>query len=213
MRNLVFFLILINVLVFGWFNWVEQPTVDRGVNVRTVSELTPRAELAAPPEAAAIPETSCFIIGGYETEEAASDLVRALTEAGADVRTEAEIRTVFVGHWVQVTNLETRAEANAAAATLTAGGLDEAYIAGNEDEGYVISLGLFSELDRAQSVEAQAIAAGINPGIFARNREEPGFRIWFSTLDAPAIQPLIADLEAAEPVDCAAQESDVEVSE
>lgn len=208
MKNLVYLLIIINVLVFGWFNWVEQPTVDTGLNIHKRSDLTPVAKLASPPVA---PVTSCFVVSGFETEEATAALLDALAAAGAEARVEAEVRTVFVGYWVQVLGLTTREEANTAAATLTDGGLDEAYIAGNQEEGFVISLGLFSELGRARSVEAQAIAAGINPAIIERNREDDGFRIWLSTLDASTIEPLIADVENAEPVDCDASEAEVSV--
>ncbi len=207
MRNLLLLLILLNVLLFGWYNWVEQPKIDDGVVVRQLSELQPRAELAGPIE---VPVAQCFVIGGFAAENETEALIAALTSAGAQARVEPETRSVLVGHWVQVVDFEALAAARATQTQLREGGVEEAVIAGNDQEGYVISLGLFSELGRARAVEAQAIAAGVTPVILERNRDEPGFRIWLSTMDAPTIEPLLADLDAVEPTECAADGIDDE---
>ena len=190
MRNLIFLLLLANIVYFLWNTWVVEPEVNTGIIVHEESELTPKVALA-PPEAVAdaaddvenpaseAPTVVCLSLGPYADIDAAGEAVDALLENEIDGRVRAANGRVFVGHWTQVQDVANRADANRKVAQLQAGGLEEAYIAGNADDGWTISLGLFSERPRAELVRDQAIAAGVEAIVVDRTRE--GEQFWVDT--------------------------------
>jgi hypothetical protein len=67
---------------------------------------------------------------------------------------------VFVGHSVQIPNISTRDDGRGIVANLGEEGLGDAYIVGNDEDGYAIALGLFGNAENAERVELQAGAAG-----------------------------------------------------
>jgi hypothetical protein len=87
----------------------------------------------------------------------------------------ASLRTtqgqIFVGHWVQIRNVESNEVGNAMLARLHEGGLTDAYLVDTDDEGLKISLGLFGDVSRAERVELQAKSLELPADITPRTRE------------------------------------------
>ncbi len=187
MRNLVLALLFANLLYFFWNRWVgEAPPVDPGIDIVDPGELAPRAELApAPAVGAAEPVLpACISFGQFDEREAADARLEELTGEGYSAAIRSATGEVFIGHWVQVVDIEGRAAANALVARLTEGGMEEAYVVGDDAEGYTISLGLFSELERAERVELQAKAIGIDAVVGDRTREAEVFWVDVTSPDA-----------------------------
>ena len=82
---------------------------------------------------------------------------------------------VFVGHSVQVANVESRAAGREMVAQLEAQGLDGPFIVGNEEIGFAIALGIFADAANAEKVELQARSAGFDVATTAMTRERDVF--------------------------------------
>ncbi|HZW59308.1 MAG TPA: SPOR domain-containing protein [Woeseiaceae bacterium] len=206
MRNLLLLLILANVLYFLWERVTEEGE-EPGIAVVREDDLGPPLELADPSqppetpapaanasadadtgdieavdtgtplELAAVTGRSCVSIGPFR-EVGEADTAEAEFEAD-DMR--ASVRTtqgeLFVGHWVQIRNIEDRATAEDMLKTLSDGGLGEAYIVRTDDEGLKISLGLFGDMSGAERMELQAKSMGLPADITPRMREATVFYV------------------------------------
>ena len=206
MRSFVLLLLLANVVFFLYARFVEQPTVDTGVVVRTEAELTPAAELLPPP--APPPAPSCFKLAYFESVDAAQEAMRAIDGLPGDWLAEETTQDVFVGYWVQVTGLATRAEASRYQQRLQQGGVEESYRAGDDNEGYALSLGLFSERERAERVLEQATGLDVPATIIERYRPEPAAIVTIELPNPTVLEAIAAGDEALNVTDC-----DIEVTD
>lgn len=89
---------------------------------------------------------------------------------------------VFVGHWVQIRDVESDSIANEMLDSLSNGGLPEAYLVRTTDEGLKISLGVFDDMDGAENVELRARALGYDADVSARMAERT---VYFVDLRLP----------------------------
>lgn len=188
MKNLLLLLLLANILYFTW-GMVAPDSPEPGVVVVDESDLGPplavamdrEAEAAAsvgavlgsgePSVLEAIVGRSCVTVGPFKSG-ASADV--ALTQyAGEGMRTSlrSEYGEIFIGHWVMIRGLDSRATGNEMLETLRKGGLSDAYLVPTEKDGVNISLGLFGDLDRAEKVELQAKSLGLAADITPRTRE------------------------------------------
>ena len=91
----------------------------------------------------------------------------------------ASVRTtqgqVFVGHWVQIRKIADKETGNGMLRTLRTGGLGDAYLVEDENEGFKISLGLFGEMSGAERIELEAKSMGLPADITPRMREATVF--------------------------------------
>lgn len=194
MKNLLLLLLLANILYFIWGLFVDEP-VEIGVSVVNESELGPPldisnakiAEAAAsvgavlgagkPSDLAAAVGRSCVTLGPFKTATIANGALAIYEDQ--DMR--ASLRTtqgqIFVGHWVQIRNIENREAGNAMLNKLQEGGLGDAYLVGTDEEGLKISLGLFGEMSRAERVELQAKSLDLPADITPRMREGTVFYV------------------------------------
>ena len=78
---------------------------------------------------------------------------------------------IFVGHWVQIRNVDDEDTAKDMLEKLIAGGLNDAYLVRTEDEGLKISLGLFGDIEGAEKIELQARSLDLPADISPRMRE------------------------------------------
>ena len=195
MRNLLFILILANVLYFLW-SMLDGNGDEPGVAVIDAEDLGP--PLPAPEAVPANDEDREGRSDTVPTVESESDLVgvvgRACVSIGpfeardeandarsryAGERMRAAIREgeggYFVGHWVQIPDIPDAAESERMLDILHEAGLTDAYPVQTEEEGRKISLGLFGNLDSAKRIEAQAQALGLPAVIRARMTEPDEF--------------------------------------
>jgi len=194
MRNLLFLLVLANILYYMWDRFVEEPD-QPGVVVVNESELGPPlnvssmvvAEAAAsvgavlgsgkPSDLAALVGRSCVTIGPFKTNTEADGALADYEIEGMRASVRTTQGQVFVGHWVQIRNIPDRDAGNLILEKLRAGGLGDAYLVPTEEEGLKISLGLFGEMSRAERIELQAKSLDLPADITPRMRDQTVFYV------------------------------------
>ncbi len=184
MKNLLLLLLLANILYFMWGAFTEKPE-EPGTAIVRESELGPPLEVTTdrdsgsiasvgavlgsgePSDLEAVVGRSCVTIGPFKVKTDADSAGLEYSQGGMNSSVRSTRGQIFVGHWVQIRNVESETVANEMLATLSEGGLTDAYLVRTEDEGLKISLGLFGDLERAEKIELQArsldLPADINP--------------------------------------------------
>ena len=188
MKNILLALLLANILYFIWGMFSGSSDVP-GVVVINEDQLGPPLSVAQQPrpeviesvgavlgsgepsDLVAIVGRSCVTIGPFRDGNDANVAESRYTDEGMRVSQRSAHGDIFVGHWVQIRNIPSRAESNRMLQELKAGGLGDAYPVETEDEGRKISLGLFGSLDSAEKIELQAKSLGFNADISPRLRE------------------------------------------
>lgn len=164
---------------------------------------SPAVEIAAAPAAdAATTATSqaaalftCTSVGPFSDLAEATQAQAALRGANLEPRQRMEQGELWVGYWVSVQGLESRAAAEAAMRTLQSNGINDVYLMPGADVPFTLSLGVFSDHQRAQRRNAQAKALGLTPRIEDRTRTgsvywldidlpEPGYKIDTSVIQS-----------------------------
>jgi hypothetical protein len=87
---------------------------------------------------------------------------------------------LWVGYWVSVQDLATRTAAERAVETLRANGITDVYLMPGSDPENVLSLGVFSDYQRAQKRADEVKALGFHPRIDDRKREGS---VWWIDVD------------------------------
>ena len=186
-------LVLANVLYFLWDRFVEIPD-QSGVVVVDESQLGPPlavskttvAEAAIsvgavlgsgkPSDLAAVVGRSCVSIF-FKTNGEADGAIAAYESEGMRASLRSTQGQVFVGNWVLIRNIPDREAGNAMIEKLSNGGLDDAYLDDDDDDTYLISLGLFGEMPRAERIELQAKSLDLPAEIIQRVRDATIFYV------------------------------------
>jgi hypothetical protein len=186
-------LVLANVLYFLWDRFVEIPD-QSGVVVVDESQLGPPlavskttvAEAAIsvgavlgsgkPSDLAAVVGRSCVSIF-FKTNGEADGAIAAYESEGMRASSRSTQGQVFVGNWVLIRNIPDREAGNAMIEKLSNGGLDDAYLDDDDDDTYLISLGLFGEMPRAERIELQAKSLDLPAEIIQRMRNATIFYV------------------------------------
>ena len=188
MKNLLLLLLLANILYFLWSRFAEDPPRP-GVAIVDESDLGPPLEATAdrsaeavasvgavlgsgePSDLQAVVGRSCVTVGPFRAGADAETAQARFSGAGMRSELRAAVGQIFVGHWVQIRNIESRASGNQMLGKLREGGLGDAYLVETEDEGIKISLGLFGEINGAEKIELQARGLGFDAEIIPRTTE------------------------------------------
>jgi hypothetical protein len=113
---------------------------------------------------------ACMSVGPFADLPQASQAQAALRGAGFQPRQRMEQGEIWAGYWVSVQGLATRDAADAALKTLSANGIDDVYVMPGSDPPNVLSLGVFSDYQRAQRRVDEVRAIGLTPRIDDRKR-------------------------------------------
>ncbi len=192
MRNLLLLLLLANILYFVWGFFADNRT-EPGIAIVDESDLGPPlaatgnrdAEAAAsvgavlgsgePSVLEALVGRTCVTVGPFRAGE---DAERASMEYAAEGMRTAQ-RTgqgqIFIGHSVQVIDVPGRDEGRAMLRQLHDGGLGDAFLVGNEEDGLAISLGIFGNQSNAERVELQARSFGFDVTVSPMTRNATVF--------------------------------------
>ena len=186
MKNFVLLLLLANVLFLVW-QFSTKPGAEPGVVV--VSESGPgNAVTGGVPtrinspasvgavlgegqttEIAAAVGRVCVSIGPYQDLAAAATARGYFEEAGIPATVREDVSQAFVGYWVQVRNIPDVDTERANLEVLRTARLGEAY-AYEGDDGMNISIGVFEQMSRAETVKQQVEQLGLFPDISQRYR-------------------------------------------
>ena len=194
MRNLLLSLLLANILYFIW-GMLSGDDSEPGIAIVSESDLGPPLDVTAnrdaeaaasvgavlgsgePSDLAAVVGRSCVTLGPFRSSD---DADRAKMEyAGEGMRTALRSGQgqIFVGHSVQVLDVASRDEGRTMLTQLDEGGLQDAFLVGNEEVGLTISLGIFGNQSNAEKVELQAKSLGFDVDISPMTRDANVFFI------------------------------------
>lgn len=214
MRSLCLILILANVLYFVWSQLIDVQVnaLDRAP-ART-AEPPPRLVLAReaqpvseeeesesrdaePPRASPIESPTqsaartngtelftCTSIGPFADLAEASQAQASLRSAGYSPQQRVEQGELWVGYWVSVQDLPTREAADQAIQALQGNDISDVYLMPGGDVGHTLSLGVFSDHQRAQRRAEQARTLGLDARI--EDRKRAGSVYW---LDVELTEP------------------------
>lgn len=196
MRAVCLILVLANALFFSWAQLVDVrgSTLDRAPvanttrpprivlarEVTTAPEVNERKKPPPRPEAPSSPSKPvataradalmCSTVGPFADLADASQAAAALRSADFEPRQRLEQGELWVGYWVSVQTLKSREDAEDAIQTLNEGGITDVYLMPGDDPANVISLGVFSDFQRAQRRSDEVRALGLEPRIDDRKR-------------------------------------------
>ena len=188
MKNLLLLLVLANALYFLWGMYQEEPPMP-GSAIVDETDFGSSIEVAAMPDAETVASIgailgagqsadleavigrSCVTIGPLREQTDADAALLEYSGEGMKANTRSMEAEVFVGHWVQIRDVESDSVADDMLDTLSEGGLSEAYLVRTDDEGLKISLGVFDDADGAEKVELRARSMGFIADVSSRMAE------------------------------------------
>jgi hypothetical protein len=201
-RFVVFVLLGLNLLYLAWAGWIDRPApappppaanADPLPQLVLVSESLPHsatpASAGVPPATAATasltqPVTStpvtdadrCVSVGPFNDLAQAARGAALLRDRGFNPKQRAEQGETWEGYWVSVGGLRTTADENKLMKALDRAGISDARVLPDEPGGRRVSVGLFSERDRAEK-RAQAVKKlGFTAEV--SERTQPGTVYW-----------------------------------
>lgn len=128
-------------------------------------------QASSPPPATAREDAmTCSSVGPFADLGQASQAQATLRTMGFQPRQRVEQGELWTGYWVSVRDLTTRDAAEAALKTLNANGITDVYLMPGSDPPNVLSLGVFSDYQRAQRRAEEVKAIGLSAEISDRKR-------------------------------------------
>lgn len=122
------------------------------------------------PPAARQDALSCTSVGPFADLGQASQAQATLRSLGFQPRQRVEQGELWTGYWVSVRDFPTRDSAEVALKTLNDNGITDVYLMPGSDPPNVLSLGVFSDYQRAQRRADEVRAIGLSPQISDRKR-------------------------------------------
>ena len=196
MRVLFALLVLANIAWYAWTHWVLQP-VEGAAPAKVEAPRLVLAREAPATEAAARPPIpvaeNCLSLGPFSDLTDAARASTLLRENGLEPRQRAGEGVVWKGYWVSLERVPDRASADGIIERLRRFGVGDAYAMPDEGRQITISLGLFSERQRALQRMDEVKALGFEP--LMAERERSGTVYWIDVdVESPAKLPDAAKL-------------------
>lgn len=183
MRAITLLLIVINLAYLGWAVWIDapQPLAASHQTVEDVPGLMLAREraLAAPAttqqttrtaQGATSKNPTCISVGAFQDLPSAVQAAATLKGAGLDSQQRLEQGEMWVGYWLSLQGLGSRADADQALARLKEQGISDAYIIPGSDPPNVVSLGVFKDHERAQRRLSEIQKLGLPAQLSDRKR-------------------------------------------
>ena len=150
----------------------QEPSVEqiRDVQPPAVEPLGKESSAASSVAAAQDQALSCTSVGPFADLPQASQAQAALRAAGFQPRQRMEQGELWAGYWVSVQGLATREAAESALRMLSGSGINDVYLMPGSDPPNVLSLGVFSDYQRAQRRVDEVHALGLTARIDDRKR-------------------------------------------
>lgn len=206
MRTAFYLLLAINVLFLAWAHWIDappEPAAKEGLSrlprLQLVTELPPAAALPSASAPAAqrmafhelAPAPACASVGPFNDIASAARTAGLLRDLGFAPRQRAVAGETLQGYWVFVAGMKTDDDIAQVVQKLAASGFTDAHVMKPSPEGRRISVGMFSQRERAER-RAKAIQhTGLDPQI--AERAFPGTAYWVDVNAQPGAQELHAE--------------------
>lgn len=134
----------------------------------------------------------CISLGPFRDLAEASQASSTMRGSGYAPRTRLAEGEVWAGLWVYLADLPSRAEAQRAMSVLKQKGVADAYIMPAADQTNVISLGIFSEPQRAQRRAEEVRALGFTPSVADRTRKDT---VYWIDIDLKSTDAMVSPSE------------------
>ncbi|TVQ46387.1 MAG: SPOR domain-containing protein [Gammaproteobacteria bacterium] len=201
MRRLLLVLLLANLAMLAWRYWVlvpepgEPPPSGQDSVLALVDE--PRLDARPMDEVpvadvpvADVPVVAvrCVSIGPFASPEVSARFAEELRGEGLSPIQQAEEGQLWAGYWL-VASFDSRDGARAAAERLREGGVPDAYVIPGE-ETFTVSLGLFTQRQRAERLRDQAEAFAVQAELRDRYRSATVYRLQLEVPEGVELPPL-----------------------
>ena len=186
MRLAFALLLFANIAWYGWTHWVAQPDEPVATAAAAQGPSLKLAREAAPAQPSARPKArnNCLSLGPFTDLTDAARASTLLRENKLQPRQRAGEGVVWKGFWVTLEGVPDRTAANGIIERLRRAGVGDAYAMPGDGGDVTISLGLFSERQRALRRLDDAKAIGLAPRIV--DRERSGTVYW---IDVDVVPP------------------------
>lgn len=151
----------------------DEPVPEvRDVVPPQVEPLKSESTVQPPPSSATAREDAltCTSVGPFADLGQASQAQATLRTVGYQPRQRVEQGELWTGYWVSVRDFASRDAAEAALKKLNDSGITDVYLMPGADPGNVLSLGVFSDYQRAQRRAEEVRSIGLTPQISDRKR-------------------------------------------
>lgn len=164
MRLAVLVLVAANLLYFGWSRWVDNDTP--GLTAVAAAPRKPAPAVPPPPPA----PPPCATLGPFVNDIDIAAAEQKLAAAGWGILRRAVVETQREGWWVYVATASASAQARTLNALRTSG-LSDAF-AMPDDPEHKVSVGIFSEEDRAEDRASRVQRLRLDAVVKERTREQ-----------------------------------------
>jgi hypothetical protein len=194
-RVAFFVLLAVNLVYLAWAGWIDAPPPPAPVTTQTTTTLPVLALTGDQPEAAtdssgARPQSvgstpvlagtgaanRCVSVGPFNDLDRVARGAALLRDRGLNPRQRAEPGETWNGYWVYVGGLKTDKDLAKVMKTLAQAGLTDAAPMPGTSEGRRVSVGLFSEKDRAEKRANAIMKLGLAADLV--ERKQPGTVYW-----------------------------------
>lgn len=216
MRAAFFLLVIANLAFLAWAEWIDAPQPAptneayaklprlKLVNELPASDARPAAssegssrktglEVAPPPTPTTM--ARCLSVGPFDDQPSATRGASQLREKGLSPRQRAEKGEISKGFWVYIGGLKTDGDVADVLRTLEQSHVEDAHLMSDAGDAHQVSVGLFSERDRADRRAQSVEKLGLHPTV--AERKLPATLFWMDVdLPAGAAEPTAQDVVA-----------------
>lgn len=204
MRAIFYGLVLVNLLYFGWAEWIDVPPPPAPSSIaglrplKLVSDLSPAQRAAAASKMALEkPVSQCVSVGPFEDPGIAAKAATVLRTKSFAPQQRAAESPAIRRFWVYLTGFKTDAGQMRVLHRLERGGIDDAEAMPADAGGRKVSLGLFTDRGRAEHRAKVVEAMGFKTAM--TERMLPGTAYWLdlTLANASTAVPLkdVSDLQ------------------
>jgi hypothetical protein len=206
-------LLIANLAFLGWAELVDAPQPAptneayaklprlKLVNELPVSEARPSSGNARKTALEVTPEPPrCLSIGPFDDQDSAMSSASKLREKGLTPRQRVEKGEISKGFWVYIGGLKTDADVAKVLRTLEQSHVEDAHVMPDAGDAHQISVGLFSERERADRRAESVQKLGLQPEV--AERKLPATLFWMDVdlppgTAAPSPPDLVAGTDAS----------------
>jgi hypothetical protein len=207
-RAVFFLLLFANLAFLAWAEWVDAPQPAptneayaklprlKLVNELPAAEARPSSGNARKTALEVAPEAArCLSIGPFEDQDSATRGATHLREKGLTPRQRVEKGEVSKGFWVYIGGLKTDADVAKVLRTLEQSHVEDAHVMPDSADAHEVSVGLFSERERADRRAESVQKLGLQPEV--AERKLPATLFWMDVdLPSGSVAPASQDLAA-----------------
>ena len=189
MRAVFFLLLIANLAFLAWSEWIDapqpaptNPAYARLPRLKLVNELPadesrPSSRNARKTALEISPQTSrCLSIGPFDDEASAAQGTSQLREKGLAPRQRTGKGEISKGFWVYIGGLKTDDDVAKVLRTLEQSHVEDAHVMPDAGDAHQVSVGLFSERERADRRAESVQKLGLQPEV--AERKLPATLFW-----------------------------------